>query len=255
MNTLCILGIGGFVFNPLLNTLIYIYAWRGALQVTAGLVLQGAVAGCLMRPKSETFIKSSEDKRQSQTDFAQETSLNEILQKKIPEKPTRNKDSFDNFGKKKHYNSDSTLWVKSPLVTQIYEKTVSQSNFKLEQETSMLYTETDDSYLIDADLCYEDQTEMRNHDAAMSSSETQNIQYDGGISNTEKSQTNQIINDDKMLRKPNKSPNKTMKSLFAWYILKDPKFIYFMLSQFFLAIAYMIPFTYLPEVVISLGYR
>ena len=48
---------------------------------------------------------------------------------------------------------------------------------------------------------------------------------------------------------------KEKKGLFAWYILKDPRFLLFMVSQFFFAVAYMIPFTYLPDIVISLGYR
>ena len=52
-----------------------------------------------------------------------------------------------------------------------------------------------------------------------------------------------------------KTEAKQKKGLFAWYILKDPRFLLFMVSQFFFAVAYMIPFTYLPEVVISLGYR
>ena len=48
---------------------------------------------------------------------------------------------------------------------------------------------------------------------------------------------------------------KEKKGWFAWYILKDPRFLLFMVSQFFFAVAYMIPFTYLPDIVISLGYR
>lgn len=43
-------GVGSFVFAPLVNYLITIYTWRGAMLVLAGVFLHIVVFGCLMRP-------------------------------------------------------------------------------------------------------------------------------------------------------------------------------------------------------------
>ena len=45
------------------------------------------------------------------------------------------------------------------------------------------------------------------------------------------------------------------RPLFAWHLLKEQRFVLFMFNQFFLAFGYMIPFTYLPEIITSYGYR
>ena len=49
--------------------------------------------------------------------------------------------------------------------------------------------------------------------------------------------------------------HKNQNKAFEWEILKDPKLIWMMVSQTLLALAFMIPFTYLPDVINSLGYR
>ncbi|CUT98883.1 monocarboxylate transporter [Echinococcus multilocularis] len=43
-------GVGSFVFAPLVNYLITIYTWRGAILVVSGIFTHIVVFGCLMRP-------------------------------------------------------------------------------------------------------------------------------------------------------------------------------------------------------------
>ncbi|KAM7536863.1 hypothetical protein Aperf_G00000086864 [Anoplocephala perfoliata] len=43
-------GVGSFVFAPLVNYLINVYTWRGAMLVLAGIFTHIVIFGCLMRP-------------------------------------------------------------------------------------------------------------------------------------------------------------------------------------------------------------
>jgi predicted MFS family arabinose efflux permease len=46
----CGSGIGTFVFSPVLEILSEIYDWKNLLLIMAGIILNGAVFGMLMRP-------------------------------------------------------------------------------------------------------------------------------------------------------------------------------------------------------------
>ena len=64
--SLFISGIGGFVFNPLVNLLFDTYSWRGALLIASGIILQGTIAGMLMRPAIITDAKDDDSKKLSE---------------------------------------------------------------------------------------------------------------------------------------------------------------------------------------------
>lgn len=50
----CGSGLGAFVFAPLTQFLLETYDWKGALLIVAGLALNCAVFGALMRPLKAT---------------------------------------------------------------------------------------------------------------------------------------------------------------------------------------------------------
>ena len=55
----CGSGIGTFVMAPLSKALINLYSWKGATWVMAGICLQGAVCGALLRPISVKTSKTT----------------------------------------------------------------------------------------------------------------------------------------------------------------------------------------------------
>lgn len=61
----CGSGIGTFIFSPLLEYLSEVYDWRNLLRIMAGIILNGAVCGMLMRPVKSTnnrnMLESSSD--------------------------------------------------------------------------------------------------------------------------------------------------------------------------------------------------
>ncbi|CAG2195436.1 Monocarboxylate transporter 14 [Mytilus edulis] len=61
----CGSGIGTFIFSPLLEYLSEVYDWRNLLRIMAGIILNGAVCGMLMRPIKSTnnrnMLESSSD--------------------------------------------------------------------------------------------------------------------------------------------------------------------------------------------------
>ncbi|CAC5388567.1 Monocarboxylate transporter 9 [Mytilus coruscus] len=61
----CGSGIGTFIFSPLLEYLSEVYDWRNLLRIMAGIILNGAVCGMLMRPikpkNNQNMLESSSD--------------------------------------------------------------------------------------------------------------------------------------------------------------------------------------------------
>ena len=54
----CGSGIGTFIFSPVLEFLSEIYNWRGVLMIVAGIILNGAVCGMLIRPLKPELMKT-----------------------------------------------------------------------------------------------------------------------------------------------------------------------------------------------------
>ena len=48
--SVCGSGLGGFLFAPLIDTMLVAYGWQGATWVIAGIILNGTVFGALFRP-------------------------------------------------------------------------------------------------------------------------------------------------------------------------------------------------------------
>ena len=141
-------------------------------------------------------------------------------------------DSLDN-SKEMQANKENKDRPTDASLDDIKHDEVSQKDeFKLQTEDGKDINTLSDGYI----------TDIRN-------------EIDGGIFENVSSNQFMRTRSTKPMANSDRVNNTKEKGLFAWYILKDPKFIFFMASQFFLAIAYMIPFTYLPEVVMSLGYR
>lgn len=64
----CGSGFGTFVLAPVIEALVNFYGWRGALIITAGMLLQCAVFGALMRPPEynvEVVVSKSNDAQPS----------------------------------------------------------------------------------------------------------------------------------------------------------------------------------------------
>ncbi|XP_014232686.1 uncharacterized protein LOC106656306 [Trichogramma pretiosum] len=59
--SVCGSGIGTFIFPPLIQKLLTEYGWRGATLILAGLFLNLAVCGCLMRDLEWTTVKLKEN--------------------------------------------------------------------------------------------------------------------------------------------------------------------------------------------------
>lgn len=56
----CGSGMGAFVFAPLTQFLLETYDWKGALLIIAGMALNCAVFGALMRPLEATPLSSKQ---------------------------------------------------------------------------------------------------------------------------------------------------------------------------------------------------
>ncbi|XP_053395177.1 monocarboxylate transporter 9-like isoform X3 [Mercenaria mercenaria] len=56
----CGSGIGSFIFNPVTKYLIDVYAWRGALLIQAGIVLNCVLCGAIFRPLEKQTTSAPE---------------------------------------------------------------------------------------------------------------------------------------------------------------------------------------------------
>ena len=245
-------GLGGFVFNPLLNTLFDEYAWRGALLVCSGIVLHGAVAGSLMRPVKENKDNLCDTDQLKTGDYVEETSVN-----------TDQNQSTVAHAQHDIFATESTLnsW---PVGT--YKKKDLLINFKNPHEitdkncgSEVIAAENASNYKNSFDDTLSVPTLNEKDSSMHGNGDLKHFQRDNSVLVFERATSDLDTIRDANLASTNnetcKTEAKQKKGLFAWYILKDPRFLLFMVSQFFFAVAYMIPFTYLPEVVISLGYR
>ena len=258
------------MFNPLLNMLFDVYAWRGTLLVCSGIVLHGAVAGALMWPASE-----NEEKLRDAEQFTVDDSVKEKViksdQMNLPSAHIRNK-QHETFVVDDICNDPlPVLFVDCPV--RINKKDDSLDNSKEiqankeneEGHTDVGKEEPTDASLDDIrheEVSHKDKFKVQTEDGKLINTQSDGYitdirnENDGGIyENPSVNQFMRTRSTKPMANNSDRVSNEKEKGLFAWYILKDPKFIFFMASQFFLAIAYMIPFTYLPEVVMSLGYR
>ena len=288
-------GVGGFVFNPMLNALFSEYSWRGALLVTSGIVFQGAVAGALMRPHSSTTAKAGDNKKlivtkDSKTisliddDNKDGDSLNEPDNHNVANTPPAEELIANKLTQTNTIIDSLQLEVKTPAANLFRKKfvrssemifnTANQENLDRHDKlrSSSVPNMTINKYEISTES-HELETKLEDDNVVMRSRQSLAGQNNKDERNSDKRisgvyiiPSNNLGKETKLDGDTGKSSEKLpdnqdlnhkdkRKSIFAWYILKDPKFIFFMISQFFLAHAYMIPYTYLPEVVISLGYR
>ena len=294
---ICSSGVGGFVFNPMLNALFSEYTWRGALLATSGIVLQGAVAGALMRPHSSTTAEAGDTKKlivkqDSNTisliddDNKDGDSLNGPDNHNVVNTPSAKELQLiaNKLTQTNIINDSLQLEVKQPAANLFRNKFVRSSemifNFANQENLDRLdklrsssvpnmtlnkYEISTESHELETKL-ESNKVVMRSRQSLAGQNNKDEINSDTRISGVYIIPSNNVGGETKLDGESGKSTEtlpdnqdlnhkEKRKSIFAWYILKDPKFIFFMTSQFFLAHAYMIPYTYLPEVVISLGYR
>lgn len=92
----CGAGIGGFIFSPLLEYLSEIFEWRSMLVIVAGIILNGAVFGMLLRPLRDkitkppsltNFIGSSKEPQKTECNVSMETQLDSSFSKEARCKP------------------------------------------------------------------------------------------------------------------------------------------------------------------------
>ena len=78
-----------------MNLLFDTYSWRGALLLVAGIILQGTIAGMLMRPAIETDAKDDDNKKLSEMNEC------ESIHTEITEK------AFDNLATSDHKTTNT----------------------------------------------------------------------------------------------------------------------------------------------------
>ena len=269
------------MLNPLVNVLIDTYAWRGTLLVVAGIILQGSVAGTLLRPPVDTVSKTDDNSPINIVD-------DDGRETNIKDGSSTNSHYVNTDSKDKAYNADEGN------LNQNIDDTCNDQNetdFKgnaqreeqedehnLTSEKTMTYKATqsrlshlNEQYISQGKDGFNETTYVSRHLHELQTSnkcsctETDAIGQTIGthsIVSPATSQQKELSKDnEKTQQYINEKPKHTSnhkeikRPLFAWYILKDPRFIYFMLNQLFLAFGYMIPFTYLPEIITSYGYR
>ena len=257
------------MFNPLLNMLFDAYAWRGALLVCSGIVLHGAVVGALMRPASE-----NEEKLRDAEQFTVDDSVKEKFiksdQENLPSTLIRNKQHVTFVVDDICKDLLPVLFVGCPVYINKKDDSLDNSKeIETNKENEDGHTDAGKEGPTDASLddighdeaSHKDKFKLQTEDGKLI-----NLQSDGYITvirNKIDSGIFENVSINQFMRSRSTKPmansdrvnDEKENGLFALYILKDPKFMFFMVSQFFVAIAYMIPFTYLPEVVMSLGYR
>ena len=272
------------MFNPLINSLFETYSFRGGLLVLSGIMLNGAVAGCLMRPSRTNNDKQVELSGLRNSEFDKEKDrLIEEISNRIE---MRNKDLNIKFVTERTGGSgaefdleydelpfrNGTNGIDSDKVINSL-----QELYELSKEASAFYDNklqivklSGDNTSLDLKLREIDHTELVNNlnepmklsthvkdlslvsklrkdDNASTISETSRI--------VEHIENQHKINLSTRNKFPPEKPNQSQNKVFEWQILKDPKLIVMMISQTLLAVAFMIPFTYLPDVIISLEYR
>ena len=280
-----ILGIGGFVFNPLVNSLFETYSFRGGILVLSGIMLNGAIAGSLMRPSRVNQAGSGELNERRNSEYVKEK--NRLIAEDLNRKDNSNRE-FISKGSNRDKDiadvTDETLLAIMPYrdgrtnISESHKEINSlEELYELSNEASSLYDNkmkivklSEDCTYLDLNLHEIDQFQVANDfdvplkahknvkdsnlaieilrdNAALTISETSRI-----VKDTDDQYKNLLSTSDKLVAE---RIAKSQSKIFEWHILKDPKLILMMISQTLLALAFMIPFTYLPDVIITLGYR
>ena len=279
-------GVGGFVLNPLVNALIDAYTWRGTLLMVAGIILQGAVAGALLRPPVDTILKTEDNNLVNIVDEdGRETNINGDSSTNSHYVNTDSKDKADNIYKGNlEQNVDDTcsdLCPHASTCSDQIEIAFKGHDQEGKQEDEYLFTPeetvTTKPCLIhlneqcisqDKDYCNENAYVSRHPNELETSNKGGCSETDAtgqtigthskvSLATSQKKETSSKKTQQHINKNPENTSNhkERKRPLFAWYILKDPRLILFMLNQLFLAFGYMIPFTYLPEIITSYGYR
>ena len=245
------------------------YAWRGALLVCSGIVLHGAVAGALMRPASENEEKLRDAEQFTVVDSVKEKFIKSD-QENLPSTLIRNKQHVTFVVDDICKDLLPVLFVGCPVYINKKDDSLDNSKeIETNKENEDGHTDAGKEGPTDASLddighdeaSHKDKFKLQTEDGKLINSQSDGYitvirnKIDSGI--FENVSINQFMRSrsTKPMANSDRVNNEKENGLFALYILKDPKFMFFMVSQFFVAIAYMIPFTYLPEVVMSLGYR
>ena len=276
------------MFNQLINSLFETYSFRGGLLVLSGIMLNGAVAGSLMRPNRTNNDKQVDisELQNSESDKEEDRWIEEISNRI----EMRNKDSNIKFVTERTNGNgaefdleDDKLLAKLPFRngTNVFDsdKVINslEELYELSKEASAFYDNklqfaklSGDNTNLDLKLREIDHTELVNdsNEPMKLSTNVKDLSLVSKLRNDNNastiSETSRIVEDIEKQHKinlstqnklPPEKPDQIQNKVFEWQILKDPKLILMMISQTLLAVAFMIPFTYLPDVIISLGYR
>ena len=259
--------------------------------MVAGIILQGAVAGALLRPPVVTVSKTDDNNVVNIVDEdGRGKNINGDSSTNSHYVNTDSKDKADNTNEDNlKQNVDDTCSDLCP-----HAKTCSDQieiNFKenaqreeredeyhLNSEETGTYKATKSRLIHLNEQCISQYKDGYNENAYVSrhpneleisnkcsyaetDAPSQTIGTHSIVSPTTSQQKETSKDSEKTQQDINENPENTSnhkerkRPLFAWYILKDPRFILFLLNQLFLAFGYMIPFTYLPEIITSYGYR
>ena len=266
------------MFNPLINSLFETYSFRGGILVLAGIMLHGAVAGALMRPSGTNGDKPFEanPEHNQEKNRPSEESSNKIRKRSnksnvnfVTERTDGN-EANDEF---KNEKSLVNLSIRNGLKAIDSDKAMGSHEelYELSEEANALCDNKLDTTKLSKDNAHFDSKfrELARTDSENESDVPMKV-YKNAKDPTYKtkpltrSETSQTIEDSenqnsirlpKRINSSSEKVHKNQNKAFEWEILKDPKLIWMMVSQIFLAVAFMIPFTYLPDVIISLGYR
>ena len=268
------------MFNPLINSLFETYSFRGGILVLAGIMLNGAVAGALMRPSGTNGDKLLETNPEyNQENNRPPEEISNKIRKRSNESNvnfvTERTDGNEATNEFKNKKSLVNLSIRNGLKAIDSDKAISsyEEPYELSEEASVLNdNKLRTTKLSEGDAHLDSKNgfrEMAHTDSVNDSYVPMKVYKDAKDPTNETkpltiSKTavgNQTIDDSENQNLPKQNHcstekvHKNQNKAFEWEILKDPKLIWMMVSQTLLALAFMIPFTYLPDVVNSLGYR
>ena len=224
--SVCGSGVGAIVFNPLSKWMLDEYGWRGTILIEAGMILNCAALGFLYRPVPQAVTEPCDEKKREENTLP-------LLEKKEAAVNDLEKSYDHSIGQEySTYGKKDLVKSVNPEITRVAENSTGL-NFEIKvikrqtaPDGNEIHSDTNEFPLFvrDRKECNDFIDGKNSH---ISVYETK--------SNCEQFTSFSI-------------------EIFKFSLLKDPSFLIFFLSSFLITVAYNVPYTYLPDLAVKLGY-
>ena len=224
--SVCGSGVGAIIFNPLIKVLLDEYGWRGTILIQAGLMLNCVALALLYRPLPHLAQESSDVHNE-------EKDIGSLAEKEALSRNIGHNSEYDTGVK--YHNCENGVHLKE-INRDIKNKSDKYLNYELEVYASNHTAVRNDSE--------EPKGEENELSSFMHNNKELVKSYDDVISYKSTSERKSICEQCGIFS----------REMFRFSLLKDTSFLIFMLSSFLISVGYNVPYIYLPDLTVKLGY-